>query len=228
MCSENPQGIFAGKMKLIDIIKTSIGLAFIIIFFSGLFGYYFRDLTVAGGLGGIVIGILVSPPLLLIYNIFKKCLNLKGRKDSYVFHTIVAIGVIAVFIFAHDMRRPSSATLFKRVVQNPIPASVNNLQTFTYYSQNSDCFHLLKFNINDTDLKKIIALNNFESVSSDKVPGFNLGSINSTIRVKGISWWDFNSLKSFSTYIAHPDIDDDYFMWVDTINRTVYYMEFKY
>jgi hypothetical protein len=71
--------------------------------------------------------------------------------------------VATVIVWTKNLWSPSPATLFKRIVQKPIPASVTNIQSDVDYLSMGYA-HCLRFNIDDGDILKIIASKNFQTV----------------------------------------------------------------
>lgn len=202
-------------MKILSIV-IAVTITVIV---SVLAGAYFRD-PIIGSIVGIIIGIFVSIPLVILIIILERLVSREKITHQLIHRIITILAVIIVIIWNKYLWSPSSATLFKRIVQKPIPASITNIQSVVNYLYMGHIYRL-RFNIDDNDILKIIASKNFQSVDEFRI----MESIESNL--KKVSWWNPNTIKSPKLYVAHPRIEVYHFMWVDTDNHIVYYEESK-
>lgn len=202
-------------MKILSIV-IAVTITVIV---SVLAGSYFRD-PIIGSIVGIIIGIFVSIPLVILIIILERLVSREKTTHQLIHRIITILAVVTVIIWNKYQWSPSPTTLFKRIVQKPIPASVTNIQSDVDYLSMGHAYRL-RFNIDDSDILKIITSKNFRTVDEF----YNMDAIDR--HFKKVSWWNPNTIKSPKRYVADPRMEVGHLVWVDTNNHIVYYAELK-
>jgi len=117
---------------------------------------------------GIAIGLSIGVPAAIVTFLVSRVVN-KNRRKIIRFIGIFVSCMVIIFL----VKAPSPEKLFKRIIADPIPESVDNLRSY-YHWVSFEPSYMLKFSISQDDLHEILNINSFKRESGFALNDENL------------------------------------------------------
>jgi hypothetical protein len=148
---------------------------------------------------------------------FKKAIGSKSAISIIVL--VFLCGAVSSISFFPDIKPRSGEQLFKTFVLNPVPESVEILDSYDA-DPNFDPDFCLHFKIESADFQKILETKKWETVTDTKYTNLNCDSRNSA--------WDFNFPppalgEKAKTYIFNPNERSFEYLFTNSQMNEVYY-----